>query len=370
MFANVTVYYKHTSAPFKLSHVDGSTRLFRKELIHVGEFIAQSDGKPDFQFGVNEKTLHHWAATHQQFRKNGITVPLPLEHSFNPEKNRGEVLEMDVAKNDDGVLALFGTVEFADEEAEKLASTSDVSIFVPPEWTDGKGNTYVRPIRHVALTDYPTIPGLDKFEAIAASLAKKGVKEMAIHLETLQSLATAMGVEIADGATPETIQAAILRAFKAGATTSASLTDEVKKLKEKIEASTKKPDDDKKKSGDDKDIMPKSIAASIVPIMVDSRGMKIDKLVDDRAIVPAVAEKLKAQFCDTDKLVLLLSADGSANDGFDGVIDSLKDNDPVKLNEEKTGKQTMKLSNINDPKQNALLADAEQRVEDAKAVTA
>jgi hypothetical protein len=39
---------------------------------------------------------------------------------------------------------------------------------MPPKFYDGRGEEYIRPIRHVCITDYPVIPGLEPF-GIAAS---------------------------------------------------------------------------------------------------------------------------------------------------------------------------------------------------------
>ena len=72
---------------------------------------------------------------------------------------------MELGRNERGLPALYGCVRFRDGFDP---DDSQVSIHVPPQFTDGLGRTYVRPIRHVAITDYPVIPGLGRFEALAA----------------------------------------------------------------------------------------------------------------------------------------------------------------------------------------------------------
>src|SRR5690606_3005737 len=56
-----------------------------------------------------------------------------------------------------------------DAEAAKLAKTSDVSVWLLPDYEDGNRNKYDYVVRHVALTDYPVISSMDRFKQIAAS---------------------------------------------------------------------------------------------------------------------------------------------------------------------------------------------------------
>lgn len=144
---------------------DGLT--YEKELIYVGDF---EDKTRKLKFSVDESLVDHWLRTHDEMVKNGIDVPTPKGHTDDVESNRGKVIRVTKRLNEEGLPALFGVFKFRDKEAAKLAASANVSIYVPPEFTDGKGRRYVRPIRHVAFTDYPVIPGLGKFHAIAASL--------------------------------------------------------------------------------------------------------------------------------------------------------------------------------------------------------
>src|SRR5690606_13600266 len=124
--------------------------------------------------------------------QNGIKIPLPVEHTFDPEKNRGYVVGAQLGKNSKGIPALFALIQFRDEqEGKKLAASTDVSIFVPPDFTDGHGNKYPRPITHVALTSYPVVSGLDGFKAIAASLVENDDMQF-----SCLTLAQKLGIDI------------------------------------------------------------------------------------------------------------------------------------------------------------------------------
>lgn len=148
---------------------DGLT--FRKELIYANPHFNKRNSKVNQHFAIDEAKMEHWATVGNQMLSNGIHVPVPLKHSDSPEATRARTLRYETGLNSRGIPALYGVVQFRDEEAAKLALTTDVSIFVPEDPVyDGLGNKYEYPIRHIALTDFPVIPNLEGFEPIAASL--------------------------------------------------------------------------------------------------------------------------------------------------------------------------------------------------------
>ena len=147
---------------------DGLT--FRKELIYEDDFHKKTP-TVDQHFTVDTLKLDHWCATGNRMISNGVPIPVPIKHTTDPEARRGSVVRFERGKNKNGKEALFGIIRFRDRKAAELAKSTDVSIFVPKDTvTDGKGREYVYPVRHVCLTDYPVIPGLSGFDAIAASL--------------------------------------------------------------------------------------------------------------------------------------------------------------------------------------------------------
>ncbi len=138
--------------------------VFWKEVAHAGVFF-----KGDQRIDITPRHIKHWAKTHRAMSQAGIKVPLPLEHTNCPEKSRGKVLEMAAKPNNNGIPALYAKIKFRDAEAAKMID-SGTSIYVPKEASSGYGQTFISPVQHVALTDYPVIPDLEPFtEAIALS---------------------------------------------------------------------------------------------------------------------------------------------------------------------------------------------------------
>lgn len=301
MSENIAYLPAEDLSPWQLaSHGDGKPS-FVKELIYAGKF-RMGNGT---EFEVDKPLLQHWASTFVAMDQNGLQVPLPVEHTEDPEKNRGRVTGLYVENNSRGVPALFGKIQFRDKQAAELAKTSQVSIFSPPEFIDGKGNRYVRPIKHVALTDYPVIPALQGFESIAASLVP-------IHKDLtmpLKKLATTIGVSCDD----ETkLEETIVASFKSNVDLLAAKDAEIAELKSKI-----KPD-------------PVQVSPVHRNMLRDNRDMKLSLLVSKGLISPAVKDELVKGFCTDESLTLALSSTGST-DPFDIFIAALSKNVVVPL---------------------------------------
>lgn len=338
------VYISPNRGPWRLA--SGEPRTYRKELIYVGKFV-KDDGKSRQEFTVDEALLHHWTNTFAAFKDRGIDVPLPVEHTDDPEKRRGSLVGAEVALNDKGLPALFGVVTFRDAEAEKLAATASVSLYVPPKFVDGKGNTYYRPIRHVALTDYPVIPGLGGFEAIAASLV--GDRTMKL---SLAGMAEKMGIPVADKDEPS-IEAEIVSAYQ-------SLQQQVEQLQAKIA----ELEGGGEGEGEGEPAAEEPVAAGFINLARDNRRMKLDAAVQTGLLTPAARKKVEAQYC-TDQ-ALTLSLRGKTDDGFDALMDTLRENGAVLSFKERTGAQTTVLPDGAKAAEKGTLAkDAERRAEEA-----
>lgn len=220
-----TVYLSPCDEPFEFAHksvqIGGERRkVYRKELIYPGHFVKIKPGEnePEIEFDVSEDLIDHWVKTTNRMIKNGIDIPLPLEHTTSPEARRGSVIKLAKEFNASrGMASLYAYATFRDEDAEKLASTTQVSLYSPPSYTDGRGRRYDRPIRHVALTDYPVIPGLDGFEVIAASHVDRADDAIALCGEDsmkITALAKKLGIAIADGADDFDAANAILSGYQ------------------------------------------------------------------------------------------------------------------------------------------------------------
>jgi hypothetical protein len=299
--------------------------VFEKEAIYVDDHFIDGDGH---EFSVTEDEIDHWHNTACSFIENGLEIPIPVEHTEDPEKCRGKVVGSRVGINKKGKKALYLKTKFRDLEAAKLALTSDVSIFVPNSHRDGKGRSYYRPIKHFALTNYPVIPGLEPFAPIVASL-KKRKKAMKLSLATV---AEKLGITVADKE-DATLEAEIVSMF----------TELTRQLEEKD-----KPDPEPEPD----------VAASLLSVLRENREHKLDGLVTTGKITPAVCKDLKAKYCVDAPLKLSLTKK-DYDDGFDVVVASLAKNDPVTSFGEKTGGQ--KLSHSLKPEDNPTIRDAQRR---------
>jgi hypothetical protein len=299
------------------------------------------------KFSVDEPTLDHWDKSVKKMTANGVKIPIPLEHTTDPEKNRGYLVGTQRGKNSRGLPALFGLVQFRDsEEGRKLAASSDVSIYVPPRFKDGRGNPYDHPITHVALTSYPVIPQLDSFKAIAASLTS-GDSNM--ELSAL-SLAQKLGIDV-NGLDENTAETKVV--------------DYVNQLKAKVApvapAAPAAPAPPAFRPQ-----VPGAMAASQTALVKQVREMKLSELVRDGHITKATHDGLVKQYCDDDAIALsLASDDANFNAPFDSLVETLKQNVAF-VPGGKTAAQAVALSKVADAKTNPLLANAEMRAAAAK----
>lgn len=303
----------------------GVSQRFRKELIKVGSYVKPSD---DLEFSITSDTLNHWAATFSQMKANGVRVPLPSTHAKadDPEANRGWLEDVFVEGD-----SLVGVVELVGKDALELSKKSDVSIYAPPNFTDGKGNTYQRPILHVALCTDPVIPGLGGFVPIAASRNSAPVN---VPVLTLSMEATAMDwkkIQEALGIT-ETVTDANAETLILSAATGLKKT--VTETKQALELS--------RSESAIKKLEP--VSPVLVTMAADNRRMKLDALVAAGKITPGVKDRLAKKFIgDGNTSALELSLANGTHSDFDGIVDALKENDIVKLGEQ-TGQQVLKLS--------------------------
>lgn len=293
--------------------VAGSGLIWEKEVIYVAEFTK---GKQEFR--VDEKLIDHWIKEFGVMSQHGFRVKLPVEHTFDPEKNRGHAIAFTKKLDSKGRIGMFATLEFLDAEAAKLARSTDVSIYSPPTYQMGNGYTANRPITHVALTDYPVVPGLDPFETLAASL--KEVMEMSIK-DLAAKLSMSIPAEVTDDdAISELIVA------------------EVTKLRSAAADATK-PND-----------KTAAMEASMTKMMKELRSTKIDALVLDCKLTPAEATQWKKTYSEPTTVSF------SVNDGFDSAFSLAAQRTPIA----KLGEKTASQYNF-DPETNPLMKDAKRR---------
>ena len=232
------------------------TQKYTKEIMRVGKYRKGAQ-----EFTVDEALLAHWKDTFSRMKFSGTKIPVPSTHTFDPEANRGWVREMTLS--DDG-KSLIATIEAIGADAVTQIARNDVSIYSPTEYIDSKGTRWERPIMHVALTTQPVVGGMQ--EAIAASedsgkISLDGVEVLELELEQ-------------------------------------QITPEIEDIKAEEETPTVDP--------------------KVLKLSQDNTKLKLDVLVNDKIISPAVASKLQALI--TEDYVMSNSLDISA------VLDILGEN--------------------------------------------
>jgi hypothetical protein len=298
--------------------------LYRKPVLRTGDFVKESDG---LKFKVTDATLSHFEKTFNEMKENNIAVSVPMGHTTDADKQHGKIVRFEKRGEFlDGIFDMVGA------NAPELVATNDVSIYAPPEFVDGEGRRYVRPITHVALTPCPVIPGLGEWESVAASFQKENV------FMKWDSFKKALGIEAE--LTDANAESLLIPAI-----------EKIKGEKESLSLS----------------LNPTKTAKAVVDIVVENRKMKLDNLVAGGRLTPACRDKIFA--LEANPAVLELSLSNGKADHFNDLIAILAENDTVSLKEH-TGAQGVKLSqdSENKDKKNPMTeamdkikADAEER---------
>src|SRR5687768_10536926 len=84
----------------------------RKELIYCDPNFQKKTANIDLKFGVDIGTLQHWHNTFVAMFSNGVEVPVPKEHTADPDSRRGTLIKTEIAQNKKGIPALYGYIKF------------------------------------------------------------------------------------------------------------------------------------------------------------------------------------------------------------------------------------------------------------------
>lgn len=184
--------------------------VYEKEVIPEGEWAKLNREGKGIQFETYRSTLQHWAKSVGELLAAGVKPVLAKSHDHwdKPEEKLGEIVGAEVRKNRKGRDALFARVRFDDDESKAIALKGDVSIGSPDVWYDGRGKKWNYPFQHLASTNSPVIPGLEKWQAIAASFgtASKG------NTMDLDELIALLGIEVPEDANTDEAKKALIQA--------------------------------------------------------------------------------------------------------------------------------------------------------------
>lgn len=348
--------------------VDGEkVRKYKKYVLRTGKFVKDADG---IEFEITGDNLQHFAKEFQRMKDNGVKVSIPATHKNfgDPRHNMGWVDDMFVEGDKLAVIA-----SLVGEEAHAAAAKSDVSIFAPPEYVDGTGERYQRPIVHVAMCTNPVVTGLEGFIPLAASLTK----DITASLSN-EEQATLAKVESLD--TSRTGDAFTLQRVKQLAErwnvsipenlTLSNVGPVLKKIEKAATAAPENPAPNPPMA-----TMAYSLSSGkslqgvdphIVRLSAENRRMKLDGLVAASRLTPAARDQAVARFIgdgNSDKLALELSR-GSDGSEFDAFVEIVKANDPIALKEHTRAQTSLTLSDPNNggvKEKSPVVANAERR---------
>lgn len=376
--------------------------LYRKELAYPGHFVkTKDDGEVEFELPVSEPLIDHWVNTFNAMKQNGVDVPVPIGHTTGPDKRVGTVEKLAKEWNPKrNANALYSYIRFSDADKANQYRNSNVSLFMPPGFTDGRQNKYQRPIRHVAITDYPVIPDLGPFEkAIAASYVLSMAEES--NSMTWLDVAQTLGVNVPEGADDEAAQQAVVEAWEsegggepdgdeAGMAGNdpglddPDLSEDTSGIDDTdglgfeddefggLGPDDLDPDEDMPQNrGKGRRTSPPEMGFSNPPVILptivnqvaEARKTKIQTLVSARKISPAAGKELVKRFCGQQTVSVALSheAQGGAPDGFDAVIAACSMNTAYPAPQERTMHQTRA-----EAEKSPVVADAERRAANAR----
>jgi hypothetical protein len=134
---------------------------FEKEIL--SETVIVKDGR---EYPITPDVLDNCVVQYRRMKKSGVKVNVHAGHDHTPETKRGEVLDIYTKKRKDGRVGLFGKICFLPHLSKQTIQTlvsNDVSVELPQQLCDAKGNFYPFPVQRVAITPDPAVSGMSPF---------------------------------------------------------------------------------------------------------------------------------------------------------------------------------------------------------------
>jgi hypothetical protein len=344
------------------------TLVFEKQVAFAGDFVKVDANGEKRRFSLTPDVLDVLERDTNRMIEAGVRVPSPLQHSRSPEDNRGTWSKFYRKRDSKNREGLFGRFVPRDAKAAELAKTSDVSVWLLPDYTDGTNNKYDYVVRHVALTDYPVINSMDQFKQLAASEDAEVVisqnPENPDRSKNMKPIIAALSLELSEDVlkdekkTEELVLAEVKRLVddhKKSSESTKKLETELSEAKSQVKLL-------ETKLADHKDV--KTYDKLTLSLFRDNREGRIDRLVSDHKITPASARALKDTWCRESIMTrgLELSDDGK-DELFETLLKTLSDREGLDLAEESGGQGKAELYELSedDRKENYLLKDMDRR---------
>jgi hypothetical protein len=318
-----------------------------KELLPVGEICPWVENGKPISIKVKEPFLDKMISQFKQFQSVGVRVPFFKTHIEDPDNDRGTILDVVKRPNKAGVMSSFIRVKFHDEDAKKQCTRVDVSALCPKEFVDGKGNKYEYPLRHVAATSVPVVPGLEEWKG-----------PMVLSFDTPSGLQK-KGLKLANEGGGGSMSELILKILDALGVTPPEGSSEIEQLRLALQEIQNLEEVEEP-------ALNLSFPSTLVRQFKLSREALIDSLISEHVLTPARGDDWKKRYCSDDaiKADLKLSNDSGETE-FDRMVAearALAKDRPL----ENVGRNVIKLSKSEDGKDNPMIAAAKRAKERAK----
>lgn len=273
---------------------------FDKELLPIGDAVRWiGDDREETEVRIRRDYLEQLVRDFDKFQEVGVRVPVFKGHKEDPDLERGLVKKVFIKPNEKGVDAGFVRVQFHSKEAAQQGTKVDVSAYCPPKFKDGRGNVYRFPLKHVALTSSPVLPGLSGFQPVV--LAFEPDTKVPKMNDLIDEILTALEITAPEGSDEEAKLRLILQAIK--------------------------DEGEGEEEGEEEEA---PVELSLPPVLVrglkSARETRIDGLVNEEIITPAHGDKLRKQYCSKDALAFDLKLDTESGETeFDRTVDNLRE---------------------------------------------
>jgi hypothetical protein len=270
---------------------------FLKDIIKAGVYTHPFEG---WTLDVTPERMDMWIAASRRMEENGVDAEVVVDHSFRAEDVRGGLTGLFREPDADGVMTLFGIHTMVGERGIELAKTvKNVSLWLDPSFTDGKGVFYGEAILHSAIVQQPVAPNQDGFIPIAASsgktamaaslrLSTTGESTMAFDITKWQELLGA-GDEI----TEENLLEHVTNRLSTLVATATENDTEIAKIKGEHETLKSTVADLEAKAAGTKTPEPDKDA---MEMLAEGLTSKVDALVDGGQVTAKAASIFKKEF--------------------------------------------------------------------------
>ncbi len=323
----------------KFAAIGDAGQLFRKDILRLGNWKT-----PKEWFDVTAVRMKNILANTARILSKGIDIPVVSQHSDDPEAQVGLLKSVghDDASQQHIADTIFGDIKFGTSRGVDLAKNAkNVSVMIEKDFIDGEDEHFGEAIAHVAIVQHPVVHGQGEF--VAMSLDGKEIpcftfsKSNQEDPPMLDKVKEAFGITDADFTEEKAISLITEAAGRPTEDKSAELqtaNTKIQTLETEVTRLTEDPDK-------------KTVDPDVLDELAEGAEDKLESLVDNGNITPAVAASLKP---------ILIGADGARNSyslsrkisGGDKsvtkqILEALKENNPVELGI-KTGSNSVKLS--------------------------